>query len=256
MHVWTEQSGWRLRGSRSGPDHNHIYTHKYKHKYRTNTRTKNSQIFIPSVPSLPPPLPPLPKNARNPNTSENTNHAGRSGQIHEGCFFECGPVCATTTRSEIPDKTMFGRSEWWRMLARHPFSWRARGLVIPMPATQNCVGSVTTSKQERDGVTRQRQCTRTRSCSGRQRPSARERSSTPLACHVPYVYYCAFAKHVQNVFRSLRCFLKKSTCRHIDVGSKKMLTTPRPQDFLRLPSLLHGRRRVLSVAKFVAVEHN
>ena len=148
---------------------------------------------------------------------------------------------------------MFGRSEWWRMLARHPFSWRARGLVIPMPATQNCVGSVTTGKQERDGVTRQRQWTRTRSCSGRQRPSARERSSTPLACHVPYVYYCAFAKHVQNVFRSLRCFLEKSTCRHIDVGSKKMLTTPRPQDFLRLPSLLHGRRRVLSVAQVVAV---
>ena len=36
-------------------------------------------------------------------------------------------------------------------------------------------------------------------------------------------------------------------------GLDKMLTTPRPQDFLRLPSLLHGRRRVLSVAQVVAV---
>ena len=91
----------------------------------------------------------------------------------------------------------------------------------PMPATQNCVGSVTTSKQERDGVTRQRQCTRTRSCSGRRRPSARERSSTPVACHMPNVDHRALAKHVQNVFRSLRCFLGKSTCRHIDVGLEK-----------------------------------
>ena len=49
----------------------------------------------------------------------------------------------------------------------------------------------------------------------------------PVACHVLSVDDRAVAKHVQNMFRSLRCFLDKSLCPHIDVDSSRNLTRPR-----------------------------
>ena len=81
-----------------------------------------------------------------------------------------------------------------------------------------------------------------------------QRSSTPLACHVLNVDHRAFAKHAPNVFRSLRCFLDKSTCSDIDVVlvSKKMLATLRPKCFLRPPHLHCEHQHVPSVARFAA----
>ena len=65
--------------------------------------------------------------------------------------------------------------------------------LIPMPATQNSLacGGVREHAAVREG-------------------SGRLRGST--APHVPNVDFRAFAKHVQNVFCSLRCFLDKTTC--------------------------------------------
>ena len=92
-----------------------------------------------------------------------------------------------------------------------------------MPGSHNCACPVMRSKKKRDGGTR--------SCSGRLRPSTRGRSSSPLASHVPDVDCRAFAKHEQDVFRSLRCFLDKNTCPHIAVGSRKCSRFLRPPFF-------------------------
>ena len=109
-----------------------------------------------------------------------------------------------------------------------------------MPATQICVCPGVTSKK-RDGVTRQRRCTR-------------ERRSTPLACHVLDVHYRVFAEHVQNVFRSLRCFLDE---KHLSTSTWAGTDAHHPSSryFLRPLWLLHEHQHVPSVAKFAAVEH-
>ena len=55
-------------------------------------------------------------NKRNPMAPEHTNRGRTFGPNTRRFSLARGPVCANTTRSELRDKTMFGRSKWWRML--------------------------------------------------------------------------------------------------------------------------------------------
>ena len=151
--------------------------------------------------------------------------------------------------SELRPKTMFGRSIWCRPLALDPFSWRARKCDSNARDAELCVLS-DQGQQESE-----RQCARTRSCSGRQRPCTRERSSTPLACHLPAVDYRAFARRVQDVFRSLPCFLGKSTHPHIDVGSNECSPRLVPDTSCARATCFADVLRVPELTKFVAVEH-
>ena len=142
---------------------------------------------------------------------------------------------------------MFGLSKWCRMLALDASLWRAREKVVSSARDAEFYVPSDHRQKVSDGVTRQRQGTPF--CSGRSRLSTRKSRSTPPASHVLHVDHRAFAKPVQNVFRSLRCFLDKSTCPHVDVGAKNAhcaasLTFPASALFALLTSTCPKRRQV------------
>ena len=128
-----------------------------------------------------------------------------------------GPFCANTERSEPRDKTVLGCSTWYRMLALDSFSWRARAKVDSNARDAELCVLSDHGQKEGDGITCQRQCTRTRS-SGRLRENAVPRHRQAMG---PKLIIVRPKKTCQNVFRSLRCFLGKSTRPHIDVDSEK-----------------------------------
>ena len=97
------------------------------------------------------------QDARDPNTPENTIRGWMSGPNTRKLFFVArGSVCAKTTRSELRDKTMFGRSTWCQMLALDPFLWRAREEVDSDARDANMCVLNDHKPKESDGVTRQR----------------------------------------------------------------------------------------------------
>ena len=116
---------------------------------------------------------------------------------------------------------MFGRSKWCRILALDPFSWRVKENVDSSACdTDLCVLSDTVTRKATaslaSGNGRERAASRVGSGRLRENAVPRHRQTTcPLSISLH------FAKHVENVFLSLRCILDESTFPHIDAGTEK-----------------------------------
>ena len=70
-------------------------------------------------------------NARNPKTPNSTDRGWKFVPHTQSFFLHAGLFCVNTTRSELRDKMIFGRSTWCQMLALDTCSWRANEMVDP-----------------------------------------------------------------------------------------------------------------------------